>query len=55
MAIGLNFLVMILGLLLFVSKPPEGVWREVGRLMFFAGLFAILLSGDKVIALVLGH
>ncbi len=50
MIVGLDFLVMLIGLLMYaLSKDPK--IPEIGRIMFFCGLLALLLSGDRVIAL----
>jgi Na+/phosphate symporter len=50
MIISLVFLVMIVGLIIYmVAKDPKVI--EIGRIMFWTGLLAILLSYDKLGAL----
>ena len=50
MVLGLDALVMIVGLLMFaLSKNPDV--KQIGYVMFFCGLFTLLLSGDRVVAL----
>lgn len=52
MVVGLDFLVMVVGLVIFMlAQPRPGRWIEIGQMMFFCGLLALLLSGDKVVAL----
>lgn len=53
MVIGLDFIVLLVGLLMYaLSANPKLV--EIGRTMFWCGLLALLLSGDKVVALIRG-
>jgi Na+/phosphate symporter len=50
LVIGLDLIICIIGLLLYMtSSHPK--WPEVGRMMFFCGLFAFLLGGDAVVKL----
>lgn len=51
MIITLVFLVMIIGLLMYVLAVNPKV-QEIGRIMFFCGLFVICLSYDKFVGLV---
>ena len=50
MIIGLDLLVLLVGLLMY-ALSVNGKLVEIGRIMFFCGLFAILLGGDKIITL----
>lgn len=51
MIISLVFIIMIVGLLMYViSKDPKVT--EIGRIMFWTGLLTILLSYDKLGALI---
>lgn len=50
MIISIVFIVMIVGLILYViAKDPK--IQEIGRIMFWTGLLAILFSYDKLGAL----
>ncbi len=51
MIISIVFIVMIVGLILYViAKDPK--IQEIGRIMFWTGLLTILLSYDKLGALI---
>lgn len=50
MILGLDALVMVVGVLVY-ALSENGKVAEMGRIMFFAGLLALLLSGDRVVAL----
>ena len=50
MIVLLPILVLIVGLILYVlnlKSDGNPVWAEIGRIMFFAGLFAFLLAGGE--------
>ena len=50
MTLGLDLLVLIIGLLMFaLSGNPKLV--RIGEIMFFCGLLALLLGGDRIVAL----
>jgi hypothetical protein len=51
MAIGLNVLVMIVGLLIYIltNKPESNKIAEIGRIMFAFALLALLLGGDQIV------
>lgn len=56
MQIYFSLLVAVLGLLLyFLATRPK--WDEVGRMMFFCGLLAFLLTGgvERVISVIPQH
>jgi len=48
MIISFIFLVMIIGLILFLASKANPDVKEVGRIMFFCGLFAICIRYDEV-------
>lgn len=50
MIVGLDMLVLLVGLLMY-ALSVNGKLAEIGRIMFFCGLFALLLGGDRVVAL----
>jgi len=54
MVLTLDGLVCIIGLLLYVLAVNPKV-QEIGRNMFWVGLLAFLLNGDKFVALVTGR
>ncbi len=55
MVIGLDFLVMIVGLLIFLlAQPRPARWIEVGFAMFCCGLLALLLGGERLVTLFSG-
>lgn len=57
MAVWLSLVVALVGLVLYIinSKTPgNAVWAEVGRIMFFAGLFVFMLGADRVVTLLGG-
>jgi len=51
--VGLDLLVCIIGLLMYVLANPAGPngprVSEIGRIMFFSGLLAFLLSGQQIL------
>ena len=50
MIVLLPVLVLIAGLVVYILNTPSprgGMWAEVGRLMFFAGMLAVLLAGAE--------
>ena len=51
MIIYLTLLVAIVGLLMY-ALATNGKLQEIGRIMFFVGMFAFLLGIDKAVALV---
>ncbi len=54
MIVGLDALVLIVGLLMYaLSANPKLV--EIGRTMFWCGLLALLLSGERVVAMINGR
>ena len=53
MIIGIDFLVLLVGLLMY-ALSLNATLREIGRIMFFAGLLALLLGGDRLVALFRG-
>ena len=52
MVIGLSALICILGLVLFLVA--QGKVSRVGEIMFGVALFALLVSGDKIIKIIGG-
>jgi len=53
MIVGLDFVVLLVGLLMYaLCVNPKLI--EIGRTMFWCGLLALLLSGDKVVAWIRG-
>lgn len=53
MIIGIDMLVLLVGLLMY-ALSTNGKLVEIGRIMFFCGLLALLLGGDRILALVKG-
>lgn len=51
MLISLSLLVLIIGLVMYTATKTNGEIKEVGRIMFFAGLLAFLLNLDRIVAL----
>ena len=50
MVIWLSLLVAVIGVLMYaLSVNPK--LQEIGRISFFAGLFAFLLQADKIVGL----
>jgi hypothetical protein len=50
MIVLLPILVLVAGFILYMVNTPTpraGMWAEVGRLMFFAGMLVFLLSGAE--------
>lgn len=50
MIVLLPILVLVGGLVLYIVNTPSprgGLWADVGRLMFFAGMLAFLLAGAE--------
>lgn len=47
----LVFLVMIIGLIMY-ALSKDGKIMEIGRIMFFCGLFAICLESDRIYTLI---
>lgn len=50
MIVLLPVLVLVAGLILYIINTPSprgGMWADVGRLMFFAGMLAFLLAGAE--------
>jgi hypothetical protein len=45
-AISTRLLFAVVGLALYVA-PVGPKWNEVGRIMFFVGLFAIVVGGES--------
>lgn len=54
MVIGIDAIVCIVGLLMYVLAANPKL-QELGRNMFWVGLLAFLLNGDKFVALVTGR
>lgn len=58
LVIGLDLLVLIVGLLMYVlatgspTTAPNVKVQEIGRIMFAFGLLALLLGGDRIISVV---
>jgi Na+/phosphate symporter len=50
MVIGLDALVGLVGLLIFAFSTHAKL-PEIGRIMFFCGLFAFLMQGERIVAL----
>ena len=50
MIIALTLLVALVGLLMYVLCANPKL-QEVGRIMFFAGVLAFLLNGEKLLTL----
>jgi hypothetical protein len=53
MVLGLCALVCLVGLLMYALSVNSKL-IEIGRIMFFAGLLALLLVGDRALALLKG-
>ena len=53
MVLGLDLIVTLVGLLMYVLSVNAKL-QEIGRIMFAFGLLALLLSGDRVVALLHG-
>lgn len=53
--IGLAILVCVAGLVIFVTAKTNADVKEIGRLMFFAGLLAMLLVGFGPIVAEIGR
>ena len=51
MVIGLAFLIMIVGLLMYFLASNAKV-GDVGRIMFAVGLFALVVNSDKMLTIV---
>jgi hypothetical protein len=53
MVLGLCLVICLVGLLIYVmsNNPANGKLAEIGRIMFAFGLLALLLNGDKVVAI----
>ena len=53
MIIYLSVLVALLGLAMYCfSKDEQAKAREIGRIMFFAGLLAFLFTGGAVVGMI---
>lgn len=50
MIVGLHALVCLFGLVVY-SVSTNGKSMEIGRIMFFCGLLALLLGAERVVAL----
>jgi hypothetical protein len=53
MSILLSVLVLVVGLLMYLLAANPKV-QEVGRIMFFSGLFVFLMGSEQVIAIIRG-
>ncbi len=51
MIVGLDFAVLLIGLLMYALCVNLKL-AEIGRTMFWCGLLALLLNGDKVLAFI---
>lgn len=54
MIIYLPLLVAVIGLLMFALCKNNPDVKEIGRIMFWTGLLAFLLSGDRLVKLIGG-
>lgn len=53
MTITLDLIVLIVGLLMYVLAA-NGKISEIGRIMFFASILALLLGADRIVASIHG-
>ncbi len=54
MIVYLPLLCALIGLLMFALCKANADLKEIGRIMFWTGLLAFLLSGDRLVKLISG-